>query len=369
MRAVHTVSLRIPGATPTHARRARGRMARVLRLMIVPALAALEGCEPRAAGEAHPAETPPAITSLQGWCAEVPRPANIALPRAPVSDRWYTIVEAAPGVYAFLEPQQFQEAVSYLIVGTQRALLFDTGIGVVPLRPLVERLTRLPVTVLNSHTHYDHVGGNWEFDRILTIDSPYTRANMAGFPHVQVATEVRPDAFCAGAPAGLDTARFHTRRWTATGTVRDGEVLDLGDRSVEVLHVPGHTPDAMALLDRANGLLWTGDSYYDGALWLYVPETDLDAYERSMARLVALAPSLRQLLPAHNTAQADPARLARVLGAVRTMRRGMVAPTGQESGGRVLFTIDSVRILTASALLQGKVGSRDQGGSGLTVWP
>ncbi len=344
-----------------------------MRLLVSPwlcgALIAGAGCAPRAESPAPAKGPPPATATLQGWCGKIPRAANRAMPRAPIASDWFDIVEAAPGVYAFLEPQQFQEAVSYLIVGTRQALLFDTGLGMVPLRPLVERLTRLPVTVLNSHTHYDHVGGNWEFDRILAVETPYTRANMAGFPHGELATEVAADAFCRGAPAGLDTAAFRTRPWSATATVRDGDRIDLGGRTLEVLHVPGHTPDATALLDRANGLLFTGDSYYDGAIWLFVPETDLDAYDRSLDRLAALAPALRQLLPAHNSARVAPDRLAAALDAVRTVRAGRVAPAVRESGGRLTFTIGGVSILTAQPLLDGRTGDRARGGSGLTAWP
>lgn len=335
-------------------------------------LALLAGMTRAAEPEAEPtstAATPPAIASLQGWCAEVPRAANTALSPAPVASDWFQVVEAAKGVYAFIEPYQFQEAVSYLILGKHRALMFDTGTGMVPLRPLVEKLTQLPVTVINSHTHYDHVGGNWEFDRVLAIDSPYTRANTAGFPHDALATEVAPDAFCKGAPVGLDTAVFRTRAWKASGSIGDGDTIDLGGRRIEVLQVPGHTPDAIALIDRANGLLWTGDSWYEGTLWLYVPETDLDAYERSIARLAALAPGLKQVLPAHNTASADPARLDGVLDAVRKMREGTESPARQESGGRLVFEIDGVSILTAKALLAGQTGDRLRGGSGLSVWP
>lgn len=344
-----------------------------MRLLVSPwlcgALIAGAGCAPRAESPAPAKGPPPATATLQGWCGKIPRAANRAMPRAPIASDWFDIVEAAPGVYAFLEPQQFQEAVSYLIVGTRQALLFDTGLGMVPLRPLVERLTRLPVTVLNSHTHYDHVGGNWEFDRILAVETPYTRANMAGFPHGELATEVAADAFCRGAPAGLDTAAYRTRPWSATATVRDGDRIDLGGRTLEVLHVPGHTPDATALLDRANGLLFTGDSYYDGPIWLFVPETDLDAYDRSLDRLAALAPALRQLLPAHNSARVAPDRLAAALDAVRTVRAGRVAPAVRESGGRLTFTIGGVSILTAQPLLDGRTGDRARGGSGLTAWP
>ena len=341
-------------------------MLRSTTALVLLALSTTVAC---AAEPASPSAPPPAIASLQGWCAEVPRAANTALAPAPVASDWFQVVLAAKGVYAFIEPYQFQEAISYLILGTDRALLFDTGTGMVPLRPLVEKLTHLPVTVVNSHTHYDHVGGNSEFDHILAVNSPYTRANMAGFPHDELATEVAPDAFCKGAPVGLNTAAFRTRAWKAAGSIADGDAIDLGGRRIEVLQVPGHTPDAIALLDRANGLLWTGDSWYEGTLWLYVPETDLDAYERSIARLAGLAPYLKQLLPAHNTASADPSRLDSVRGAVRKMREGTVSPAKEESGGRLIFEIDGVSILTSEALLAGQTGDRRRGGSGLSVWP
>jgi len=302
------------------------------------------------------------------WCDLLPRPANAALERVKVESDWFEVYRVSEGVFAFVEPRQFQEAISYLILGSERALMFDTGMGLFPLRVVAERLTALPVDVLNSHTHFDHVGGNAEFDRVLALDTAYTRANARGFAHADVAGEVEPGSFCGGVPQGLDAASYHTRPWKATRLVADGERIDLGSRVLEVFHVPGHTPDAIALLDRTHGLLWTGDSYYDGAIWLYVPETDLDAYERSMARLATLVPELRRLLPAHNTASAEPRRILQARDAIRQVRAGAVKGSA-ESGGRLVFPFDGFSILTSRRLLEGKKGSDNSGGTGLTTWP
>lgn len=302
------------------------------------------------------------------YCASLPRPENARLPSAPIKSDWYQIYQAAEGVYAFVEAAQFQETISYLILGTERALMFDSGLGLVPLRPLVEALTELPVEVLNSHTHFDHVGGNAEFDAVLAIDTPYTRANMAGFPHSELAGEVAPEAFCKGPPASIDLDAFHTRPWSAGRYVQDGEIIDLGGRLLELVQVPGHSPDSIALLDRASGLLWTGDTYYDGDLWLFVPETNLDAYQASIARLVEIAPVVSQLLPAHNTASADPAGLENVAGALLKIRAGAVAGI-PESEQSLVFTVDGITVVTAQPVLDGQQGDLSRGGSGLTTWP
>ena len=327
------------------------------------AAALLPGC---ASSERHLPAAAEAPASR--WCDAVPRRANLRFDRIDASSDWFDVYRVDDGVYALVEAKQFQETVSYLIIGRDRALLFDTGLGLVPIRPVVERLTDLPVEVLNSHTHYDHVGGNAEFDRVLAMDTPYTRANQHGFPHPELAGEVAPESFCGGAPVDADTAGFHTPPWSAARRVADGDTIDLGGRVLEILHVPGHTPDALALLDRRRGLLWTGDSYYDATIWLYVPETDLDAYEQSIARLAELAPSLSRLLPAHNTVSADPRGLDATRTAIRRIRARKVDGS-PEPGNRVVFRFDGFSILTSTALLEGQTGDRARGGSGLTVWP
>jgi phage terminase large subunit-like protein len=112
--------------------------------------------------------------------------------------------------------------------------------------------------------------------------------------------------------------------------------------------------------------LWTGDSYYEGTVWLFVPETDLEAYEQSMSRLAALVSGVRTLLPAHNTASAEPRRIGQALDAVRQVRAG-TRKGRQESGGRLVFEFDGFSILTSRSLLERKKGDPIPGGSGLTL--
>ena len=194
-------------------------------------------------------------SSFADVCMSLPVPANKILPLNDASTEWFQVYESHKGVYSIVEPYQFQMSISHLIVGDERALLFDTGMGMAPIKPIIESLTDLPVTVLNSHTHFDHVGGNAEFDNILAVDSPYTRANMKGFSHEEVAGDVIDEAFCNGPPKSLDTENYYTRAWSADNFVIDGQIIDLGNRLIEVIHIPGHTPDALALLDQELSLI------------------------------------------------------------------------------------------------------------------
>jgi glyoxylase-like metal-dependent hydrolase (beta-lactamase superfamily II) len=321
---------------------------------------------PPNAASSSPKPTAPTQAAESAWCGEIPRAANESYKKVPGVSDWFDVYSLGDGVFALTEPRQFQEAISYLILGAREALLFDTGLGMVPIRPVVERLTKLPIVVLNSHTHYDHVGGNAEFDRILALDTAYTRTNQAGFSHAQLASEVAPNSFCGDAGRLVDTAAFRTKAWRSTRIVADGEILDLGGRSLSIIRVPGHTPDAVALLDRRHGLLFTGDTYYDAPLWLYVPETDLDAYERSLTRLIGLSATVRHLRPAHNAVDADPKRLAQALDAVRRVRAGAVS--GEIQGDdRRMFHVGDISILTSARLLERRDGGAKQGGSGLDV--
>ncbi len=301
-------------------------------------------------------------------CEGLPGEENAKLPLSDFSDDWFRVYESSKGVYSIVEPYQFQETISHLILGEDRAVLFDTGLGLLPIRPVVERITSLPVSVLNSHTHYDHVGGNAEFSSVLAINTEYTKANMLGFKHSVIEIDLAPDAFCNGPPEGADVATFYTKPWMASRYVEDGEILDLGSRKLEVLHVPGHTPDATALLDAENGLLFTGDTFYDAELWLFVPESNLDDYGRSISRLANLESSVKYLFGAHRSARVDAGRLARVEAAFEKLRSGRYRGNA-ESGNQLVFVIDGVEFVTAQPVLDGRQADISKGGSGLDTWP
>ena len=263
---------------------------------------------------------------LASFCERLPRPAYAEFDMHPVSDDWFQVYQVEPEIFAIYEPFQWQEVISYLILGKEKALLFDTGNGMGNIKAIVERLTDIPVVVLNSHTHFDHIGGNYQFDTILSVSTPFSIANSHGVANDIVTMEASPEALCKGLPPGVSQSTHRIRPFDIASTVRDGDVIDLGGRKLEVLQVPGHTDDAIALLERESGFLWTGDTFYEGPIWLYFPETDLAAYRQSIARLAALAPNLTALFPAHNTPRASPALLEKTREAFELVLQGKTTP-------------------------------------------
>jgi glyoxylase-like metal-dependent hydrolase (beta-lactamase superfamily II) len=279
------------------------------------------------------------------WCKDLPRAGYKNLERVPVEGGWFEVYRVRPATFAIYEPHQYEEVISYLVVGRKRALLFDTGMGMGDIRRVVKQLTGLPVTVLNSHTHFDHIGDNWQFNDILGVDGDYTRRHEAGATHDELKDAVLPERFCGELPKEFAPAHYQIPPFKISGFVHDGQKIDLGGRTIEVLQTPGHTPDALSLLDAGNKLLFTGDSYYAGPIFLYVPETDLAAYQTSIDRLAGLAPQLEAVLPSHNFPLEKPGELVRAADAFRKVREGKVKPVEDE--GTLRYDFGSFSFLLA----------------------
>jgi glyoxylase-like metal-dependent hydrolase (beta-lactamase superfamily II) len=277
------------------------------------------------------------------WCKALPRPEYASLERVLPNEPWFEVYKVAPQVFAIYEPHQSEETIGYLIVGTKQALLFDTGMGIADIRAVVRRLTSRPVVVLNSHTHDDHVGGNWQFDFVYGMDTSFTRSNAKG-SREDAQAEIAPGETCGDLPKNFNPKTYATKPWRISLLVHDGFKINLGGRTLEIIATPGHTPDAICLLDRASGLLFTGDTYYPAPIWLFRPETDLDAYVASAKRVAALAPELKLVLGAHNIPVASPSVLPRLVAAIEAVRVGKGASKPRGSG-REIRSIDGFSFL------------------------
>ena len=280
---------------------------------------------------ATPAQNTIPTESLADFCKNLPRPAYQTLERIDHPSTWFELYQVAPGVTAIYEPYQWQEVISYLIQGDQQALLFDTGNGIEDISTIVDSLTDLPIIVLNSHTHYDHVGGNYAFTNILGLDTPFTRTKQQGRSNTDINIEVSSQALCKVPPSGTNESNHVGRPFKVTNWIKAGHHIELGNRSLEVVSIPGHTPDSIALHDRDNKLLFTGDTFYAGPIWLYEPETNLDQYRESIQALIDLD-DVNTLLPAHNTPLVNASILPQVLIAFDDLMAGKLSKTLEWEG-------------------------------------
>jgi glyoxylase-like metal-dependent hydrolase (beta-lactamase superfamily II) len=213
-------------------------------------------------------------------------PARLAKGR--MVDDYFAVEDLGGQTYAIGEPRYYQRNYAYLIVGRTRALLFDSGSGTRDIRPVVASLTTLPVTVMVSHLHYDHIGGIAPFQSVAMIDLPQTRADVRG-------GWFQPTRYqYLGLIDRLSAPKTRVTEWVAAGSV-----IDLGGRSLRVISTPGHTPTSAALFDAANHRLFIGDFIYPTTLYAFLPGASLSAYRQTARRLINTLPADTVLWAAH----------------------------------------------------------------------
>jgi glyoxylase-like metal-dependent hydrolase (beta-lactamase superfamily II) len=306
------------------------------------------GCQPEVEQEVETAANEKVQNRGEGkdnWYDALPRPAWSEFELVEQSQPWFEVYEVAPSVFAIYEPGQFEEVISYLIVGSQRALLFDTGLGIGDMRRLASELTPLETIVLNSHTHYDHVGGNHQFEEIYGTSSEFSRTNANGRPHEAVREFVGEGWIWKPLPDGFVAADYASAPFTITNVVSDGETIDIGDRTLEVVMTPGHAPDAICLLDRENRLLFVGDTFYPASLYAHLHGSDFESYEETAVRLAGLEANVDFILPAHNEPLLRSAFLKRFRDAFQAMR-DETAPFVLTDGNRE-YSFDGFSILVS----------------------
>jgi len=188
------------------------------------------------------------------------------------------------------------------VPGRDRDLLVDTALGILSLREAVQDLLRKPVIAAASHTHFDHIGAHHEFEERLVHSAEAAAMAEAGREMVlrvssfgagkaealEASGYVLPEdgEFLTALPfQGVDPAAHILHPAAPTWVVEEGDVIDLGDRSFEVLHFPGHSPGSIGLWEAATGTLFSGDAIYDGPLLYVFGDSNIDDYIRTLERL------------------------------------------------------------------------------------
>ncbi|MER9230680.1 MBL fold metallo-hydrolase [Mesorhizobium sp. M0622] len=206
-------------------------------------------------------------------------------------DNWFskTIVDAKTTMLTEPFVHDFVRANIWHLRGRDVDLLVDTGMGICPLAPQIDTPAGKPLLAVATHIHLDHVGSLHEFPlragprhsaaQFDSMDEAVTYAYM--FHDLEGAVSKLP-------AEGWKAADYRIPPAPLTRTLDEGDMVDLGDRQFRVLHLPGHSPDSIALFDETDGLFFAGDAIYDAMLIDDLPDSDRAAYRRTMQRLLEL---------------------------------------------------------------------------------
>jgi glyoxylase-like metal-dependent hydrolase (beta-lactamase superfamily II) len=261
-------------------------------------------------------------------------------------ESWFVPLEVRAGIWLIAEPGHVH---SYLVAGAERAVLLDTGTGIAPIGPVARSLTDRPISVVLTHSHFDHVGGAGDFDRIAVHPSGIERLR-AGRPaeslrgyveHTRRLVEasrrmreidaeglhvLHPEQIVRPLPPGFDPEGYAIAPIEATETLVDGARIELGGRRLEVIHAPGHSPDSLCLLEREARLLFTADTVYAGPLYARLPDSEPETYLASLRRLEPLIEAVDLLLPGHNRVPLDPPIIREMIGGFERLLSGTATP-------------------------------------------
>lgn len=207
-------------------------------------------------------------------------------------ESWYESRGLSDGVTWIFEPhiQEYYRCNIWHVRGRDRDLLVDSGMGVVSLREQIPLLSGRPVLAVASHTHFDHIGTHHEFTERAVhpeeadILAHPSRANTVADKYVN-----DDSIFTRLPPGDWDARRYDILPAPPTQLLPEGSVVDTGDRSFEVFHLPGHSPGSISLYEKASGILFAGDVVYDGPL-AYDEDNaqEMRQYAASMKRLLDL---------------------------------------------------------------------------------
>lgn len=211
--------------------------------------------------------------------------------------KWFTVEKIEEDTFSISEYKHWEETHCYLLCGTKSALLIDTGLGVANIKSVVDELTSLPVQVVTTHAHWDHIGGHKYFENIAVHESE--REWLCGkFPiPLQV---VKRNLICESCdfPKEFELDKYEIFSGNPTRILHDGENVDLGNRQVTVIHTPGHSPGHCCFYEEERKNLYSGDLIYKGCLYAFYPTTDPQLFFQSVEKVRRL--EISRVLPGHH---------------------------------------------------------------------
>ena len=208
-----------------------------------------------------------------------------------VAKKWFEVRRVDAAITMLWEPynEPLIKSNIWHLRGRHRDLLVDSGCGIASLRAEAGNLFSDELLAVATHTHFDHIGSHAEFRERLVHESEAEFLRDPSGENTLYAGLLSADLITALPHPGYDLMRDYAIEPAApTRILREGDVVDTGDRAFEVLHLPGHSPGSIGLWEAATGTLFSGDAVYDGELLDQIPRADVGDYIVTMRRLLDL---------------------------------------------------------------------------------
>lgn len=204
---------------------------------------------------------------------------------------WFSYEIVAQDITRIWEPHvhPYFRSNIFNVRGRDVDLVIDAGMGLVPLRPVLNLPRTKPVVAVATHIHVDHVGALSEFEtRVGHREEAAFFEDMADEHTLAHLFRAQPQAVGRSPNGAWSLQRFQIRPAPLTRILDDGDMIETGDRSFRVLHLPGHSRGSIGLLDEKNGDFFTGDAIYRGQLIDDLPGSDVQAYRKTMQQLLQI---------------------------------------------------------------------------------
>lgn len=229
---------------------------------------------------------------------------------------WFTVEQVDQDTCIISEYRHWEETHCYLLNGTQRSLLIDTGLGICNISEVISQLTDKPITAIATHIHWDHIGGHKYYPDFYAHEAELDWLN-GGFPQPLETIRGYVTDRCE-LPKDFHIDEYVFFQGKPTKVLYGGEHIDLGGRMVDVIHTPGHAPGHICFWETERGYLFTGDLAYKGMLTAWFPSTDPDAYLKSIETVAALP--AEKVFPAHHSLDMQPEILLRMRDTLRELK-------------------------------------------------
>lgn len=231
-------------------------------------------------------------------------------------DDWFTIENIDKDTYVISEYKHWEETHCYLLCGTRQAVLIDSGLGIADIRKVIDHLTSLPITVLTTHAHWDHIGGHKYFENIAIHEQDAAWLSEA-FPMPLSVVKDNVMRNPGLLPAAFSIEEYQVFQGHPQIVLNDEDCIDLGNRIISVTHTPGHSPGHCCFYEQARNYLFSGDLIYKGCLDVFYPSTDPLLFFHSIRRVKEMA--ITRIFPAHHTLDISVDSIIRIEQAFRTL--------------------------------------------------